>query len=464
MVSCHHSRSHYRILFTNDFDLEYWGNDTPIRTFAILVKIFFQTMSQVHLTHSTQFRVYPERWFQLFIFSLFTFSNATLWISFASIATISSNYYSVSLTAINWLSLIFMLVFIPLGFISTHFINHHLRYSLLIGAILNCIGAWIRVLAGTNFTLVMVGQIIAAMAQPFALNTTTKLASTWFELKQRTVANAIMSLSNPIGIAFAMVLVPSLVILPSDLPIPLLILAILSTISLFFMLFIKNQPKSSPGLTTAISHIPLLQALQSALHNPSYCILAICFGLQVGLFNALTTDLQQILDPFGYTPDEAGYCSAGFIVFGLLMAGMTSPILDKYGHQVRILKLFVNGLTICYVALALSLHPNLFILILIINCLLGGFTFSLLPLALELGVEADYPNIPEGTSNNILWLLGQVFGIIILSIMDQLQLNHELVAGVWMCAGISLFTGILALKFKCGTSRRDIEEAIDHQQ
>jgi FLVCR family MFS transporter 7 len=52
--------------------------------------------------------------------------------------------------------------------------------------------------------------------------------------------------------------------------------------------------------------------------------------------------------------------------------------------------------------------------------LLGFFTFSLLPVSLELSVESSYP-ISESISSSLLWMCSQILGLIILAVMDALR-------------------------------------------
>jgi vacuolar-type H+-ATPase subunit I/STV1 len=58
--------------------------------------------------------------------------------------------------------------------------------------------------------------------------------------------------------------------------------------------------------------------------------------------------------------------------------------------------------------------------IIAICVLLGFFTFSLLPVALELSVESSFP-ISEAISSSLLWMCSQIFGLIILAVMDALR-------------------------------------------
>ena len=67
-------------------------------------------------------------------------------------------------------------------------------------------GAAVRILSGfdfvhqnTKFIVVMGGQTLAALAQPFLLGSPTKLAALWFGADERATANMVASLSKSLG-------------------------------------------------------------------------------------------------------------------------------------------------------------------------------------------------------------------------------------------------------------------------
>lgn len=69
-----------------------------------------------------------------------------------------------------------------------------------------------------RYPIVMTGQTIAAVAQPFLLFVPTKLAAVWFAEDQRAIANAIGSMSNPFGILMSFLISALLVSEPDDIP------------------------------------------------------------------------------------------------------------------------------------------------------------------------------------------------------------------------------------------------------
>ncbi|XP_034398905.1 solute carrier family 49 member A3-like [Cyclopterus lumpus] len=147
------------------------------------------------------FKVYKRRWFVLLVLCLLNCSNATLWLTFAPVADRSAKFLGVSLEKINWLSVVYMVVAIPLSFGSTWMLDTLglPRICLILGAWLNMFGALLRFIGasvypeGPGFTakylLVMSGQTLGAMAQPLFIFTPTKVAAHWFPDHQRATAN-----------------------------------------------------------------------------------------------------------------------------------------------------------------------------------------------------------------------------------------------------------------------------------
>ena len=118
--------------------------------------------------------------------------------------------------AISWLSMVYMLVYIPMIVPSTWILNHYgLRVSLLIGAALNAFGAWIKCLSmelsqlpsapattssASSFPVLMIGQLVCATAQSFTLGAPAQLASTWFATSEVALATSIGVFGNQVSV------------------------------------------------------------------------------------------------------------------------------------------------------------------------------------------------------------------------------------------------------------------------
>ncbi|XP_029283735.1 solute carrier family 49 member A3, partial [Cottoperca gobio] len=172
------------------------------------------------------FKVYKRRWFVLLVLCLLNCSNATIWLTFAPVADQSAQFLKVTLGEINWLSLVYMVVAIPLSFGTTWMLDTcGLRITLILGAWLNAFGALLRFFGtftgpgpSSPYPIVMLGQTLGALAQPLIIFTPTKLAALWFPDHQRATANMIASMSNPLGILLASILSPMMAKTSADIP------------------------------------------------------------------------------------------------------------------------------------------------------------------------------------------------------------------------------------------------------
>jgi FLVCR family feline leukemia virus subgroup C receptor-related protein len=75
-----------------------------------------------HVANVT-YTLYRRRWVVLALYVLFCMANAMQWIQYAIIADVIMKYYGVSASAVNWTSLVYMLVYIILIFPATWLYN-----------------------------------------------------------------------------------------------------------------------------------------------------------------------------------------------------------------------------------------------------------------------------------------------------------------------------------------------------
>lgn len=159
-----------------------------------------------------RYRSYPRRWLMLVIVFLFCFYVQLLFATFAPIATPAAQYFDVGLTAINWLALVWTVLFLPCTALSAWAMHKYgLRTSLSVAACLLLVGSLIRAAvgffdnvaspdspakpvkaSGGAYTVVLIGTIVMAIAQPAALSCTTLTAASWFSERERNIANTVV--------------------------------------------------------------------------------------------------------------------------------------------------------------------------------------------------------------------------------------------------------------------------------
>jgi sugar phosphate permease len=96
------------------------------------------------------------------------------------------------------------------------------RVVFITGSVLILVGNWIRY-AGTRadngiFGVVMFGQLLLGLAQPFALAAPTRYSDLWFSEKGRTSATALATLANPLGAAIGELVDSVWTTTPGDIP------------------------------------------------------------------------------------------------------------------------------------------------------------------------------------------------------------------------------------------------------
>ena len=138
-------------------------------------------------------------------------------------------YFGTSESTINWLSTAFMFAFVFISPAVMYVLHFGPRPSMITSAVLIFLGNWIRY-AGTrsgmssdgrtggHFGVVMFGQILTGLAQPFVLAAPTRYSDLWFTTRGRIAATALTSLANPFGAALGQLIVPFWVYNAKDIP------------------------------------------------------------------------------------------------------------------------------------------------------------------------------------------------------------------------------------------------------
>ncbi|XP_028171491.1 uncharacterized MFS-type transporter C09D4.1-like, partial [Ostrinia furnacalis] len=146
-----------------------------------------------------EYKVYPYRWAVLFIFVLYSASNAMQWVQYSIIQDAVAAYYGVSSITVYWTSMIYMVTYIPLIFPASWLLEKTgLRVTTIIGSLGTCLGAWLKVFSVPQdmFWLGFTGQTVVAMSQVFILNVPPRLAAVWFGADQVSSACSIGVFGN----------------------------------------------------------------------------------------------------------------------------------------------------------------------------------------------------------------------------------------------------------------------------
>lgn len=385
-----------------------------------------------------EFRVYKRRWFILLVLCVLNCSNSVLWLTFAPVADQTAEHLHVTLDQVNWLSVVYMVVAIPLSFITTWMLDTlGLRPTMILGSWLNMAGSVVRVVGvlsylpeNTMFPVVMAGQTLCALAQPLVIFSPTKLAALWFPEHQRATANMIASMSNPLGLLFVNIFSPMILSRTNNLFMLLLIYAIPAIVICFLATvgIQKSVPPTPPSASADTSSSePFLQGIKLLLTNKAYMILLVCFGSGIGIFTCFATLLEQILCVKGYSNDFAGLCGALFIVSGVIGAAFLGLFVDKtklFTESIKI-SMCLTSLSCTAFAVVSQLEEQK-VIIGAVFALFGLFGFASYPVAMELSVECSYP-VGEATSAGLVFISGQIQSIVYTMLLPALttKLAHS---------------------------------------
>jgi FLVCR family MFS transporter 7 len=149
-------------------------------------------------------------------------------------------------------------------------------------------------------------------------------------------------------------------------------------------------------------------------------MIMIPFTIYVGLFNSISSLINQLLQPYSFTEDQAGIAGALLIVVGLVTSAITSPIIDKTKTFLFAIKLQVPIIAISYLAFTWAPQTRNLAAPYAILSVLGAASFSLVPVVLEYLIELTHPVSPEVTST-ICWSGGQLLGGIFILVSDALR-------------------------------------------
>lgn len=152
-------------------------------------------------TRSPRTALSPRRFVVLLIFSSYSLVNAFHWIQYSIISNVFEGFYGVSALHINWLSMVYMLAYVPLIFPATWLLDTRgLRLTALLGSGLNCLGAWVKCGSVQQhlFWVTMLGQSLCSVAQVFILGLPSRIASVWFGPKEVSTACATAVLGNQV--------------------------------------------------------------------------------------------------------------------------------------------------------------------------------------------------------------------------------------------------------------------------
>ena len=391
------------------------------------------------------YRLYPYRWVVLAVFMLINLTIQILWISYAPITGLAAKFYGVTDLNIGLLAMVYMMAFIPLSIpVSWAIDTYGFRRTVSIGAVLMGIFGVVRGLAGADYSLVLISTIGIAIAQPFLLNAWTKVPAQWFSIDERATAVGLVTLSNLVGTALGMILPPILI---ENMSIPqsqLLYGGAAAFSAVLFLVFAREKPATPPCPDGQEVRALMLDGLKHALKVKEFWIYLVVSFIGMGVFNGVTTWVENIIRPRGFTPSDAGTLGALMLAGGVLGAVIIPPFSDKQHKRHKYILLgfllAIPGLIgLTFAQTAWLLYASAFSM--------GFFLVSANPIGMQYSAEITHPT-PEGTSNGLIQLFGQA-SVVFVYVMEALKMkNGAFTPALLLAIGLMLVSVLLITRMK----------------
>jgi len=370
------------------------------------------------LTEISENRVYGYRWVVLGVFAVLNALVQMNWIAFASVTGDAATFYRVSELSIGLLSMLYMIVFIVMSIPASYVIDvYGVRIGVGIGATLTGGFGLMRGVFASDYLLVLIATIGLAIGQPFVMNAITKIGARWFAVTERATAAAVPALAQFIGIIAAMAVTPYLV---SSFAIPGM-LRVYGAISvagwLATVALLRERPPTPPSSIDREERFEVFAGLRHIFRQRDMLILIVLFFVGLGMFNAISTWIEQIVGPRGFDSQQAGMVGAAMLVGGIAGAGIISVLSDRSRRRKPFLVLALAGMVPGLIGLTFATSLTL---IAASSFVFGFFLMSAYPVGMQYGAEVSYP-APESTSQGIIVLAGQVAGILFIFGMDAFR-------------------------------------------
>ncbi|KAL4489385.1 hypothetical protein ABPG72_002681 [Tetrahymena utriculariae] len=415
---------------------------------------------QSDLTQNLEIR----RWFILAVFSLFSFSNASGFVTYSPIIQQSQDFYNTSQQNILWLANCYYLTYTFLAIPTLYFFRWRLDFSLIIGAFLNALGGWLRYIGNDQYTFAIMGQIVLSIAQLFILPAPVFIAERWFGMSERVTATGIMYFGNVLGVSFGFLTSVYYVTDSSKLNTYLFYMAICLSLAAPFSIFVfKNKPTEPANQSSSNTNkIDVIQTVKMIFTSPKTLLITVSLSLYLGISWTLISIIDILLSDYGN--QQIALIGLCINVSGTISGTTTTYLLDKVMQKGKkpnydlYLRLFATisliSIFIFSLMLQLGLQDNNKVIIYIICAFIGVGFQAFIPISAQSFLENLYP-MHEVTCFSTFNIFANILGFIgnMVTSIDGIG-----TAGAWILVGMIIPLYVyLVFNYKTNCARFDYE-------
>jgi predicted MFS family arabinose efflux permease len=373
------------------------------------------------------------RWRVIYAYAAVCASTQVLWLTFAPITTETAHHYGVSKGAVGWLAEIFPLLYVALALPAGVLLDRWFRPALAAGGALTALGGIVR-LGGDTYAWALAGQTLVAVAQPVVLSAVGKLAGHYLPVAERAHGIALGAASGFVGMLLALLLGPTvgghghierLLVVQAA-------IAVASGVALVLALRARGHADSE--------HVAIEGSAARALWRlPEMRLLCGLVFVGFGIFVALATWLQSLLEPQGVSEATAGGLLVGTVIAGTVGCAVIPQLVERrHAERVFMLAVVCTAILGCAALAALRWVPAQALVL----ALLGAALLPALPVVLT-SVERMAGHA-AGTAGAIIWLAGNLGGIVVALLVQGLV--DQPTAAFLSLAGVALLGLPLALR------------------
>lgn len=364
----------------------------------------------------------PSAWRPVVAYAGLSAANQMLWLTYTPITTDAARHYGVSSGAIGWYAEIFPLLYVVLAVPAGKLIDRRMPFWLGVGALLTAAGGLLR-LAADDYTVVLAGQCLVAVAQPLVLNAVTKVSGSYLRERDRASGIAVSSAGIFAGMVLALVLGASLG--TGRLGTLLAVQAAIGVLTAALLCAALRRPgPHNPPVVAPVA----LRAVWADRYIRGLLGL-VCVGF--GVFIALTTWLQTLLKPAGVSDSAAGYLLLAMVLAGVAGSAVIPPLLARRGRELAFVLASVLGGCAGLVGLAAAPGVGSGAAVMVV---LGVLLLTDLPIILELAERRA--GDAGGTASALVWLAGNAAGLVAALVVQALR--HDPAAAFAVLAGTLL--------------------------
>jgi predicted MFS family arabinose efflux permease len=326
-------------------------------------------------------------------------ASQLLWLTYAPVTTAAAHYYGVSVTAVGWLANVFPLLYVVLAVPAGLALDRSPRSALALGVVLTALGGVVR-LGGSSFGWALAGQLLVAVAQPFVLNAITGV-----------VAEALPERSRPTGIAVGsgglflgmVVALGAGAALGGDHLVALMVGEAVVGVAAAVAFLVVERRSAGPAPVPSAGMVDLRRTWT----DPVLRRIAVLAFLGFGVFIALITWLQALLEPRGVSESSAGTIITIAVGVGAVGSTLVAAVLEGHAIEVALLRASLVGAVVGCVLLAVDVGIG----VEAVGTVLAVFAMlTALPWLLALCERRAQGSVASATA--LLWLAGNLGGLV----------------------------------------------------